>query len=606
MRSLSLLIPLLTAGIALALLTSSVPGSLAYMPGAALPAEAGGVILRHSGVSDVTVDVHPTGVPIPPPGAGSTSRNFWVAAGRRGEYREIPTVLVGVTGSFRVWAQDNTDVPPDLMLAAVTQVESAMQSGLLGALLEKAREARSDLFPVDVIYADLRAMGGYFSSADLPGTAHPYSNHTHAIYITLASCNGVSGCSAPLVAHELQHLLQYAVDPQEETWFNEGLAELAEGSPPPEPMECTDFTLFDWSTDPDLTGLHYRSSASFLGFYRDQLGEGALHSVAVDPRPGTESLDAYLREAGDPRTLDDLFLQWSLRQALPWLERASQDTTGAGPCTSRSRHFLDEPGTLSDTVSQYGCDVIAIPGEADAEVRFAGQARAAFLPYLPPQRGATWWSGNRSSSHSTLTAELDLSTMSAPRLRYWTWYDIEEWYDWAYVAVSADGGESWQWLQTEDMTIKDPFGNSPGVGYTGWSVRWRSQEIDLAQYAGMRVLVRFGYITDDAVESIGFSISGAELTDPPTQAALPITDWESQGFRLLPTWNPPTQRFSVLLIEGTGPEDTRPLPLDARNDGHWLLPAGEIRAVMVCGMTAGALPAPYRLTIAYAEEAEPG
>lgn len=196
--------------------------------------------------------------------------------------------------------------------------------------------------------------------------------------------------------------------------------------------------------------------------------------------------------------------------------------------------------------------------------------------------------------------------MSAPRLRYWTWYDIEEWYDWAYVAVSADGGESWQWLQTEDMTIKDPFGNSPGVGYTGWSVRWRSQEIDLAQYAGMRVLVRFGYITDDAVESIGFSISGAELTDPPTQAALPITDWESQGFRLLPTWNPPTQRFSVLLIEGTGPEDTRPLPLDARNDGHWLLPAGEIRAVMVCGMTAGALPAPYRLTIAYAEEAEPG
>ena len=240
----------------------------------------------------------------------------------------------------------------------------------------------------------------------------------------------------------------------------------------------------------------------------------------------------------------------------------------------------------------------------DAEVRFTGQARAAFLPYLPPQRGATWWSATGPAvtySHGRTGSEHHVR--AAPSLL--DRYDIERSGTTGHtlpypltagvVAVAADRGHDHQ----------GPFGNSLGVGYTG-GLYAGDRRIDLAQYAGMRVLVRFGYITDDAVESIGFSISGAELTDPPTQAALPITDWESQGFRLLPTWNPPTQRFSVLLIEGTGPEDTRPLPLDARNDGHWLLPAGEIRAVMVCGMTAGALPAPYRLTIAYAEEAEPG
>lgn len=593
------MIPRLTVGLVLVLLASGSRGP--WLQGASVPSQAGGVILRHLDVSDVEVALRPTGAAVPPSGAGSASRAFWVAAGRRGEYREVPTVLVGRTGSFRVWAQDSIDMPADLMLAAVAQVESSMHSGLLGALLESALRSRRDLFPVDVIYATLSAMGGYFSSLDQPGFRdHPYSNETNAIYISLASCNLSSGCSAPLVAHELQHLLQFVVDPQEETWFNEGLSELAEGSVSEAPLECSDFPLFGWSPDPQLTGLHYRSAASFLSYWQGVLGEEALLSVAVDPSPGSEALRHYLRLTGDSRSLDDLFVQWSLAQALARLSQ-EEEWASQGPCKTASVHVLSENAALSDTVSQYGCDLVVLTGAADAELKFEGEVRAAVVPEFPPGHDHVWWSDNRSNTHTTLTAELDLRGAQSPHLRYWVWYDIEQWYDWAYAAVSADEGRTWQWLRASGMTAKDPFGNSPGVGYTGSSRRWRMQELDLTPYAGERLLLRFGYLTDDAIESTGFALGGAVLTDPGSGSAATAVEWESQGFVLLSARALPHQRYAIVAIEGPTEEDTRSLPLHGHNRGRWLLPAGETRAVMVCALTAGALPAPYQVEVSYVE-----
>lgn len=61
----------------------------------------------------------------------------------------------------------------------------------------------------------------------------------------------------------------------------------------------------------------------------------------------------------------------------------------------------------------------------------------------PPERIHSgvhaWWSGSVSGADSHLTHQLALPA-SAATLSFWTWYHLEDGFDWAYVLVSTDGG----------------------------------------------------------------------------------------------------------------------------------------------------------------------
>lgn len=554
------------------------------------------VILYHIAANESVSAAAPEGGLAPPSGSGP-NRQFWVAAGRRGEYREVSATLLGQTDTFRVWAQDSTAVSANLMLRAAREAESAVESGLLAALAQRAVEKRPDLLPVDLVYAELSAMGGYFSSADQPGErVHPYSNNTSAIYVSLASCSTSAGCSVALIRHELQHLLQYAVDPLEETWFNEGLSELAEASDAPAPLACTDFELFGWSSDPDLSGLHYDGAEAFLEHWRRTLGEEALYSVALDPRPGREALSGYLAYHGAGRTLDDVFLDWAAEQVSARLSVESDEAAGATSCPNTAHHTLSEAAAVGDSVSQYGCDVIRVPERWEGEVQFAGSPYTDLLPEFPPNSSLVWWSGNGHTNHSTLTASIDLGGLERPALRFWVWHEIEEWYDWAYLAVSFDQGATWQSLAAPAMTTKDPFGNSPGVGYTGSSEAWLQQEIDLSDRSGEQMLVRFGYLTDDAVEATGFALNRVEVIDGGTGTSAEYLRWQSDGFRPLSSWTPQRQDYAVIALDTGDPAGYRVLPLGAGNRGRWEIAGADTEALLVCGLTADALPTAYEVS----------
>ncbi|MEK7397098.1 MAG: hypothetical protein AAB116_09195 [Candidatus Poribacteria bacterium] len=71
---------------------------------------------------------------------------------------------------------------------------------------------------------------GYFSpvdqyrNADIPQWARQKSNEANMLYIDSASLNAKNINIDSVVAHEFSHLIQWARDPEESTWINEGLA----------------------------------------------------------------------------------------------------------------------------------------------------------------------------------------------------------------------------------------------------------------------------------------------------------------------------------------------------------------------------------------------
>jgi bacillopeptidase F (M6 metalloprotease family) len=146
---------------------------------------------------------------------------------------------------------------------------------------------------------------------------------------------------------------------------------------------------------------------------------------------------------------------------------------------------------------------------------FRGDAYSGMAPYAGSYE---LWGGRGDllETKATLAAPVTLGTSAS--LSFWTNYQIEEFWDFAFVQVSTDGGATWTSLANADTTSQyDPaaiggvIANVPG--FTGSSGGWKQESFDLAAYAGQSVLFRFLYITDWATNEAGFYVDEITVSD---------------------------------------------------------------------------------------------
>ena len=152
------------------------------------------------------------------------------------------------------------------------------------------------------------------------------------------------------------------------------------------------------------------------------------------------------------------------------------------------------------------------------------------------------------------------------------WHDIERGWDFAYVEASGDDGLTWDILDATHTTSANPSGNSYGQAYTGHSRGWVHESIDLTRYTGGNVLVRFEYITDDAVYLDGLVIDDIALPEIGFfDQAKETLGWDARGFELVDGLT--RQRFAVKLIESRDNGEVRvvPMDLDRQNNGELLI-----------------------------------
>jgi hypothetical protein len=128
------------------------------------------------------------------------------------------------------------------------------------------------------------------------------------------------------------------------------------------------------------------------------------------------------------------------------------------------------------------------------------------------------------------------------------WFEIEEHWDYGYVEVSSDQGQTWDILVGQSTSTENPNGSSFGAGYTGQSNGWIEETFDLSQYVGREVWLRFEYVTDDAVNRAGWLIDDIRI--PELNYADDFEsgagEWKSQGF--IYSDNQVSQRYQVQLL----------------------------------------------------------
>jgi hypothetical protein len=191
------------------------------------------------------------------------------------------------------------------------------------------------------------------------------------------------------------------------------------------------------------------------------------------------------------------------------------------------------------------------------------------------------WSNRGDDSYSQSSHAFDLSNLESATLKFWTWYDIEVDYDYAYVALSTDNGQHWKILPATDSIESNPHGNSFGAAFTGKSgqvfdtsqenpARWQEQSVDLTPFVGQKVLISFQMINDDALNNNGFVVDDISIPELNYLETFEegVGEWQNEGFVRVDNLLP--QQFIVQAVaEAALPAETTILPfaLDKNNQG---------------------------------------
>ena len=516
---------------------------------------------------------------------------FWVADLVYREMYQVEAELLLVSEHAYWYFQKGFEPREAILVAAAQTFEEVIYPAVTEAFGTEWTPGVDNDTHMTILHSPLRGVAGYYSASDeYPREIYSFSNEREIFYMNTRSFSVGDDAYLGTLAHELQHAVHWAGDAGEETWVNEGLSEVAKNLAGYGLSFINYFiaspatTLTTWPSSRGSTLPHYGAASLFLEYLAQHYGgHDNLSGLVARPEEGIEGITAYLQSLGYQVRFQDVFRDWLVANYLDSDEVGVYFYDGLNVEVGVAA-TLRERGQHSGAVPQYAGDYIEVRlDEGDARVSFQGQVETPLLPVSAHSGSYCWWGNRGDSIDSTLTAGFDLSRVSRATLNFWVWYAIEESWDFAYVEVSTDGGETWDILEGSLATPENPLGLSFGPGYTGQSDGWQQDSVDLTPYAGMEVLLRFEYVTDDALNEDGIciddiSIPEIEYLDDAESEGL----WDTLGF--IRTDNRVPQSYLVQVIELGDEIIVREMPLDQDGNGSLVLRgfgAGLERAVVI-------------------------
>ncbi|HYM63216.1 MAG TPA: choice-of-anchor J domain-containing protein [Gaiellaceae bacterium] len=410
-------------------------------------------------------------------------------------------------------------------------------------------------------------------------------------------------------AHEYQHLLEYYSDVDETIWINEGLADWAQTLTgyvdPSKPITDQDFdshiqcflgwgevltpanpnprqggpenslTLWGDQTPDDEAEIlcDYGAAYSFMELLAGRYGEdfmSFLHRGQANGLAGVqEALDAFHIR----KTAQQLVHEWSVAVALDGIiDDGAKLKRGASrkyrvPTLDATINWDNDDAYESPGAPPNGSDYVRLRNAAGnylsakriRSLRFEGVGALPADPIewtvdsAPPDSGgdAALYSGNGDNFDRAIVHEVTVPAAPAT-LRFETKYDTELLFDYAFVQVSTDGGETYVSLANANTTTDVDPGVPQAIqdnlpGFNGDSGGWTTETFDLSPYAGQTILLSFRYMTDSSVALPGWWIDNVMVN------GTLLSDGSSlDGFQSLTQINPiEVSGFTVQLISYT-------------------------------------------------------
>ena len=145
------------------------------------------------------------------------------------------------------------------------------------------------------------------------------SNQMEILYVDCNPLDVASAQSHRVVAHEFQHMIHFNLDPEEETWVNEGCSTFAEfvngyGMRLPDNFKDDPAnSLVDWNSDL----ADYEQVGMFVDYLFEHWGGAAtVKALVANPAHGVEGVTATLSQQGYSEGFDQVFGDWVIANYL--------------------------------------------------------------------------------------------------------------------------------------------------------------------------------------------------------------------------------------------------------------------------------------------------
>jgi immune inhibitor A len=543
-------------------------------------------------------------------------QKFWISNVDTIQNFQINATLLYLTPHTYFWAQDGVNVNSNDMKTLMDTFENKIyptDRAFFGSEWSPGVDNDPHIY---VLYAGGTGASdaGYFSSPDeLNPLISKYSNGHEMFVFNSDNMQLNSQDTYSVLAHEFQHMIRWNLDQtlkrSDSTWMNEGFSMLAEFlnhypvNFDQSYVQTPDLNLTDWLPLLGADTPHYGESFLFLDYFLNRFGQKTVQSLVNDPQNGLPAVDDTLKnlnitdpQTGKPITADDVILDWIvanyLKDASVGDGRYAYGNYPDVPQTQDTKKIDTCPQTpLNLSVNQYGAEYIDITCSGKSTLSFKGTTLNQILPADAHSGKYFFWSNNGDASNMTLTRSFDFTTATGPiQMSYWTWYDLENGYDYAYLEASTDG-QHWQIIKTPSCFNKDSSGNAYGCGYTGRSgggnnATWLNESVDLSAYAGQKVQLRFEYVTDAAVNLAGLALDDVSIPALNYSSDFEADDggWQPNGFARVENVLPQTFRVALIVKGGakTSVQDIALSP-DQAADIPLSLASGENAVLVVTG-----------------------
>jgi len=363
-----------------------------------------------------------------------------------------------------------------------------------------------------------------------------------------------------VLTHEFRHMIEDNYDRGDADWEAEGSAMLAEdllGFPGSGVARANlflaepDRQLNSWPDDYIIPA--YGQGYLFNRYIYDRLGQEAYRQFATSPTSGLEAIDTVSQSNGSDSSGLDLWKEWQTALALHNIEGAPLEYRfGVAGLEQVAMTDVDRfPFTIEEFVHQYAADYYRLVGDQELTINFNGSALVPLLDVMPASGESMWLANRANYSQVNLTRDVDLTGVATATLNYNVYHDIESGYDFAYLFISQDDGQSWHSLAAGNMLGENEDPSNSALTehfYTGRSELWREESVDLTPYAGQNIALRFVYITDliktyggiafdnIAIPEIGFYDDAETLAE----------GWSAEGFERVTATIP--QQWHLQLI----------------------------------------------------------
>ena len=554
----------------------------------------------------------PTAIATPVPARVGDEETFWVSNTTENTYFQVNARLVIQTERASIWTTNkSTDQDERLKSSAL-----GFETIIFDTLVDRfgfAGHSSLEGFHINILHGNIPGVAGYYSSADeYPNWVNPHSNQRKMIYINTALLRPETRIYYAVVAHELMHALQWIFDSSEATWVSEGTAELAAeavfGSLPwsaASYLERPSTQLNGW-VDPrlDEVAAHYGGGYLFFRYLAGILGDfKSAGDILLQMDDGIAGVESYFKDAAISKRFDDVFADWALANYL-------RDTSISEGQYGYSFEFAKPGATpvaagesvIEGEISPFAVHYLELsPSSTGLRIEFAGDLQVKAVPVDPELGDSQWWSNRGDSINTNLTRAVNLTNVASATLTYRIWHDIEKDYDYGYLSVSTDNGKRWQTIETRLTTQSNPNGQNYGNAYNGENeaqqARWLDEAVDLTQFAGQEILLRFEYVTDDAYVREGFGLEGIQIEELGWKDSPGDPGWRSDGFVRL-TGNRLSASYRVALIRLGDPPVIEWMSLDGQQSGTVVINPDESATLVLMNTTRFTnQPAGFRLSI---------